>query len=632
MKPFLWYNILMSTAPNSSSERFAAAPEESTSGILSSFMQRFETPEVAANSNVAPTVVALASRKEALNGVAAERNWLQRHTIDRFVARTAVGSELGSHSREIGADLSAVNENVADLADTWNDDRRLKRRIDQYQRYNRKYGDQARHVIESQIESKEGRSQPILGVIDENSTPEEIAEIEAKQEEARLHQEVRQQAVKRWERFAVQAKPGGRWRSKKLFQSALGWENIKNSWQNRKNMWSFFKGLGTDYAQWKAVKSAVPAVNVMSYGVREGKEVVEKYRETGENIAAGVELVGDVRRTKRTVRREGYEASVLTTAAARSGYIQNQIRRLMRGEVSRPQVLTSMRTAFRRFEKQDPQEFAQMIKGYGVTARKFNTVAGFGEVLLNAALWHTPWVDRGERGFWEQNETAVPIWGTYAAWRDIKIDNGLPMWTRVGLAAAGTALDVGTVLSFGTLSPLVAGAKVALVKGGQMVARKTVKNGAQRAAVSAGARGSTRTLAQVMGGLPRAAREAVTGAGAKGVAMSAAGYAGLSTGLDWLLNLEGRAADAALVAAEMALGQNFSYQQKRLLREVGQDIQPVVRDAYADYRGREKGEDEQAEEEALVAANDNQAPAGESGLTDGQIAVVSQSEEEKLAA
>ena len=605
----------MVNAPNRAPE-ILDTPEVPTSGLLARMMSGFERPTQAANDNVAPSVVSLARRNETLNNVELEGSWLQRNVVDWFSTRTETRSDLNIHSEEIGRDLSRVRENVDDLAVTWNDDRQLKRRIDQYERYNDKYGDQARHVVESQIEGNEDEA--VLGVIDENSTPEEIAAIEEQQEENRLKQE----AIERWGQFATQAEPGGRWRSKKLFESALSWDNIKDSWQNRTNMWGFFKGLGADYAQWKAVKSAIPAVNVVSFGVREGREVIEEYRETGETIAQGAELVGDARSTQKEVRREGAETVVLTSAAARSGYIQEQMRRLMRGEVSREAVLRSSRQAFRNFERQDPQAFARMIRGYGLTARSLNTRAGFYELFKNAALWYTPWADRGDRSFWEANETAIPIWGSVAAWRDINVDTGLPLWSRIGFATVGTALDVGTILSLGTLTPLVAGAKVAMVKGSQAVGRRV----AQRTAVGAASRASTRTLAQVLGGLPRAARQAVTGAGAKGAAMGAAGYTALSAGVDYLFNFEDRAVDALLAGAEQAIGQDFSYQQRRLMRVVGQDIQPVLRDAYDDYREESATEDEAL---AAAAANDNQAVVVESELTAGQIADVSESEAER---
>ncbi|NCP67841.1 hypothetical protein GW756_05820 [bacterium] len=613
----------MSISPNRAPESIEAASGDEARTIFSR-MFNYERPRPAANDNPLDTVVNLNQRREALDSSRVEGTWLQRNVTDLFMNRTETRSELYSHSAEIGNDLTSVRADVGELAETWNDDRQLKRRIDQYERYNRRYGDQARHVVESQIEGLDDSETPELE-IDENSTPEEIAAFEEQQTENRL----REEALERWNQFAVQSEPGGSWRSRKLFESALGWENIKDSWQNRTSMWGFFKNLGADYAQWKAVKSAIPAVNVVSYGVREGRETIEQYREVGETVAEGVETVGEARRTQREVRREGAEAVVLASETARSGYIQEQMRRLMRGEVSREQVLRNTRTAFRNFERQDPQEFARMIRGYGLTARSLNTKAGFYELFKNAALWYTPWGDRGERSFWEANETAVPVWGSYAAWRDINVDNGLPLWSRIGFATVGTALDIGTVLSLGTLSPVVAGAKVAMVKGSQALGRRVAQRGATRAAVGATSQAGSRTLAQVMGGLPRAAREAVTGAGARGVAMGAAGYTALSAGIDWLFDLEDRAVDLAFAAAEEALGQEFSYQQRRLLRVVGEDIEPVIRDAYDDYREDEAEVDLAETTEGPV----EEITADESQeLTDGQIADVSTSDEERAAA
>ena len=232
-------------------------------------------------------------------------------------------------------------------------------------------------------------------------------------------------------------------------------------------------------------------------------------------------------------------------------------------------------------------------------------------------MWYTPWSDRGERSFWEANETAVPIWGSYAAWRDIGIDNGLPLWSRIGFASVGTALDVGTVLSLGTLTPALVAGKVALSKGVQALGRRAVQRGATRVAAGEAAQATSRTLAQVLASLPRAARNAVTNTGARGMAIGAAGYTALSAGVDWLFDIEDRAVDLAFLAAEEVLGSEFSYQQRRLLRVVGEEVQPVIREAYDAHR--EEG-DEPAE--TTVSANDNIAPTAEV-LTDGQIAELS---------
>jgi hypothetical protein len=611
----------MVNAPNRAPEVVGTA-EDSAEGFLERMMHRFDRPPTAANDNGVPAVVALNNRRETLNDTVAESSWLRRNVIDRFSSRTESSAERLAHSREVEGDLRAVRENVDDLAEVWRDDPQLKTHIDDYQRYNRKHGDQARYIVESQIEGLgENDSVPLL-VIDENTTPEEIEAHRLEQEAYAAQQEenrLRDEAVARWGEFAVQSEPGGRWRSRRLSESAFSWENIKETWQNSTNIFSFFKNLGADYTQWRAVKEAVPTVNVVSFGVRTGQATLEQYRETGENIAHGAELVGEARSTQREVKREGAETVVLLNETARSDYIRNQMMRLMRGEVSREQVLTSTRAAFSRFERQDPRAFARMIQGYGVTARSLNTKAGFYELFKNAALWYTPWGDRGERNFWEANETAVPIWGSYAAWRDIKVENGLPFWTRVGFASVGTALDIGTVLSFGTLSPVVAGAKIGMVKAGQALGRRAV----QRAAVEAGEQASRRTLAQVLGSLPRAARNAVTGAGAKSFALGAAGYTALSAGIDYLFDVDQRVIDGAILAAETAVGQEFSYQQRRLLRVVGQDVEPIVRDAYADYRDEEEvvpNPDTEPIEEAadIEVASTNAAPT----LTDGQIADV----------
>ncbi len=595
----------MVASPNRGTETLDAVSGDDARGIFAR-MFNYERPGQAANNEALKSVVALNSRREALDSSRNEGTWLQRNVGDLFLNRTETRSELYSHSESVKGDLNAVTADVKDLSDTWNNDRQLKRRIDEYERYNEKYGDQARHVIEAEMRRQDMAHGEPVETLNESST-------EAEKEQHRL----RQEAVAQWEKFAVQASPGGRWRAKKLFDSALSWDNIKENWQNRSSMWGFLKGLGGDYAQWRATKAAVPAVNVVSFGVREGRETLEQYREVGETVAEGVETVGDVRRTQRVVRREGAEAVVLTTETARSGYIQNQIMRLMRGEVSRSEVLTNTRSAFRRFEQQDPEEFARMIRRHGLTARSLNTKAGFYELFKNAALWYTPWSDRGERSFWEANETAVPIWGSYAAWRDIGIDNGLPLWSRIGFASVGTALDVGTVLSLGTLTPALVAGKVALSKGVQALGRRAVQRGATRVAAGEAAQATSRTLAQVLASLPRAARNAVTNTGARGMAIGAAGYTALSAGVDWLFDIEDRAVDLAFLAAEEVLGSEFSYQQRRLLRVVGEEVQPVIREAYDAHR--EEG-DEPAE--TTVSANDNIAPTAEV-LTDGQIAELS---------
>lgn len=607
----MWYNIKMVNAPQRAPESPGEAAEETASSFLARMAARFERPSAAANDNAEPGVMRLAQRTERLNQTEAEGSWLQRNVIDWFSTRTETRAELHTHSAEVGQDLSMVSEDVGDIVAVWEDDRQLRRRIDQYERYNRQYGDQARHVVESQIEGLGETEEVELGVIDENSTPEEIAEIEAQQEENRL----RQASIERWEQFAEQDQPGGRWRARRLTQSALSWQNIKDNWQNRTSFFSFFSRMGADIAQWRAVRSAVPAVNVVSYGVREGQEVIETYRETGETIAEGAELVMEGRQTQREVQREGAETVVLASEGARSDYIRNQVLRLMRGEVSRTQVLASTRAAFSRFERQDPQAFARMVRGYGLTARSLNTKAGFYELFKNAALWYTPWGDRGERSFWEANETAVPIWGSYAAWRDIGVDNGLPLWSRIGFATVGTALDIGTVLSFGTLTPILAGGKAAMVKGSQALARRLAQRGAQ-GSVTAGARTGARSLGQLMAGLPRAARRAVTNTGARATAMGVAGYTALSAGIDWLFDLEDRAVDLALVAAERAVGYDLSYQQRRLLRVVGQDVEPVLQEAYEDYREERRPETDVEEEAVALMAENEATPA----LTDGQIA------------
>jgi len=93
-------------------------------------------------------------------------------------------------------------------------------------------------------------------------------------------------------------------------------------------------------------------------------------------------------------------------------------------------------------------------------------------------------------------------------------------------------------------------------------------------------------------------------------------------GIDWLFDIEDRAFDLAIAAAEDALAQDFTYQQRRLLRLAGQELDPVVRDAYEDYREREDTPEGEA-------ANQNSAPTG---LYAGQTADVLSDDEAKAEA
>lgn len=606
--------MLMTTAPRPSSENRESASGDSASDLLARVLH-YERPSVAANDPGSTNVIDLARRNETLNGARVEQTGLWGSMTGLFMARTETRAALNVHDRAIANDAAVVTENVQDLADTWNDDRRLKRRLDQYERYNRKYGDVARHLAEAEIQPD-----ATPDAANDNEGPKTPEEQAAAEEENRLKAE----SIARWKRFAVQREGETRWRSKKLFKSAFGWENIKDHWKNKKNIWSFFKSLGADYAQWKAVKSAVPSVNVITYGAKRAAPIIEKTRETAETVGDGVALIGDAKRTQRLARREGAETVVLTSEVGRSNFIRTQILRLVRGEISREQVMRTVRLAFLRFKRQDPDAFAKMIRGYGLTARSINNKAGFYELFKNAALWYTPWRANDGRSFWEQNETAIPIWGSYAAWRDIGVDNGLPLWTRLTFATVGTALDVGTVLSFGALSPVLAAGKAAMFKGGTVIARKAAKEAAEAAAAQGVRRSATAQLGSLLGRMPRAARNALSVKGAKSVVFGAAAYTGLSMGIDYLFDIEDRVFALATAGAQTALNQEFSRQQRRLIKMVGRDVGEVVEDAYADYREERRADEPDPEKtESPEAANDDRAPE----LTAGQIADVTERKE-----
>lgn len=607
----------MTNAPRPSAE----IPTADLSRSLASKSFNFERPAVAANDNLVTEGLRLANNRES----GAERHWLLRYTVDRFMTNTEVDSELTTYGAEVQSQTELVLAQATGLTAIWNNERQLRQHNNQLERYAETYGDEAQLVIESQLDSKEADSEAVLGVIDENSTPEEIAKIEAQQEEHRLKEE----ALERWQRFARQEKPGGMWKAKSFGEAVLSKENIADRWKSRENLWGFLKTMWADWTQWKAVKAVVPSVNVATFAAREGQEVVDRYRDTAETVGDGVEAVLDAKKLQKKMRREGAETVVLTTETARSEYVRNQILRLLRGEVSRAQVLASVKGALERFRRQDPQAFAKMVRGYGMSARQMNTRAGFYELFKNMALWYTPWSDRGERGFIEANETAIPIWGSYAAWRDINVDNGLSLSIRVGFATVGTALDIGTILSLGSLSPVLAGGKILLVGGGTKLAQGITKAGV-RVAVAQGARRLGRlSLSELLGSLPRAARNAVKGAGSKAFVVGAAGYTALSAGLDWLFDIEDRVFDVAMVAAQTAMDTEFTYEQRRLLRIVGTNVDDVVEEAYDTLREDDpEAAVEEAEVQTPLAANDNRAPE----LTDGQIADVSRTEEDRLAA
>lgn len=504
-------------------------------------------------------------RERVLGDSERERTSVRGHVIDRFL----IDQDVDSERRVLGRGITAANDNITpgltQATETFGDEAKLEVRIDQLEsleeRVKRERLEAGLPVddgaVRAAVEEELGRFAPPM----DDGSPEGLRKRGLKSRAEVLRDN--------WKRY-IEAGGGIR------------------------NLWSLVSGSAVDmFAKYGAAAQVVPVWNRGIELNRRAQDIKDQADPYIDATKAGASRAKKGLRGKREAEIEG-TAAMLKMKDWVSGFstsMKSVVFDVTRGRRGKDEIYQQALSHLQDFKRTSPEAFDVYLRSRRANflqLQKRETVAG---LIFRTCDWYIKPQYRTSDTLREDLAEALPIYGTYAAIRDLNDENGLPTWMRYGFVGFNIGLDVLTVASLGALTPVAAAARMAIGVGAKTGARAMVKGGAtfsaKNLAASAGAQAAKFSSKEFLASLPRATRKALLSTTSAKLLSGYAAYSGLSHAVDYAFGRylsEEIIEELAESSVEKALDREFTQQQKRLIRLTSRTAIDLAKESANDDR------------------------------------------------